>query len=239
MRRTIIGTLLAISLIAAPSLASANPLAIITGDGAAEAQGQADGEYYVDASGALDAADEHHQDAQNAVNSEARSANEAVTDAQWDAYDTIDDAEAPQMDDDLIDDELTDEIEQAGDVQAQHADRVQKAADLETGYVDAGADVSLAAKAQAWAKDTFKGLTSFFDDADELRDHETDLDEQAKDELKGALKEENSLRNEVVSQAHLDQESPDVDPSLSGDANLEHATQAATSAAGDGAIQVP
>lgn len=239
MRRSIIGTLLALSLIAAPGLASANPLAIITGDGGADVQGQAEGDYYVDASGALDAADEHHRDAQQAINSEARSANQAVTDAQWDAYDKIDDAQAPQMDDDLVDAEALEEIEQVGNVNAQHADRLEKAADLETGLVDAGADVSLAAQAQAWAKDAFKGLTDLFDDADELAPQDTSLDEDAKAELKGALKEENRLRNEAVSHAHLDQETPDVDPSVSGDATLEHATQAATSAAGDGHAELP
>ncbi len=238
MRRTIIGTLLALSLIAAPGLASANPLAIITGDGAAEAQGQAEGEYYADASGALEAADEHAQDAQQTINSEVRSANQAVTEAQWDAYDALDDAQAPQMDADL-DDELVQEIERAGDISAQHADQAQKAADLETGLVDAGADISFAAQAQAWFKDTFKGLTGLFEDADDIADHDTGLEDEAKGALEQGLHAENDIRNQVVSSAHLDQETPDVDPSLSGDATLEHATQAATSAAGNGHAELP
>ncbi len=220
-------------------LAGATPLALVTGEGGGEAQGEAEGEYYVDASGATDAATETHNDAQSQVNAEVKNVNEAYTEAQWDAYDTINDTESPQMEDDVVDPTLVNEVEKAGEVSAEHADQAEKAMDVESEYVDAGADVSFAAQAKAWMTDTFKGLTDVFKDTNEVANEDLGAEGEAKQALEGTLETENEIRNDVVSQAELDTQAPDVDPSVSGDATIEHATEVASSAAGQGEAGIP
>lgn len=239
MRRLFIGTLLALSLLAAPGLASGDGFAALTGDGGSEAEGQAEGEYYVDASGATDAAYEQHDDAQAQANEKVRSSNEAVTEAQWDAYDRLEETERPECECDPIDDETLHEVEQVGNIQAKHADRAEKAAHADTEYVDAGADVGLAAQAQAWMSDTLTGIAEVYHDVQDKLDHDAQPEDDAKDEVKQSLETENELRNEVTSQAQLDNEPPELDPSVSGDASAEHATEVATEAAGNGDAEMP
>lgn len=229
---------LLIATLALTGMTAAQPLTgALSGDGGGEAAGEAEGEYYVNASGAMDAADEHHEEAESTANSEVRNTNEAVTEAQWDAYERVDETERPEADPEPP--ELENEIKRTGNAQAQHTDRVEKAADADTEYVDAGADLSFSAKAKAWVSDAFNGVADVYEDARGLLETETTADEDAKGNVENGLEAENELRNDVVSQAELDNEVPDADPSVNGEATAEHATEVATDAAGQGQAEIP
>lgn len=238
MRRKLLGTLIALSLVAAPGLAAAQPLAIVTGDGGGHASGQADADYNVDASDGEDKAHQTHRDAQAYANSEADNKNEAYQETKWSAYENVDKTELPQRPQCECDD-LAGQVEQAGDIEATHADQVEKSGQLDSEYVDADADVSAAGHVKAWTTDTFKGLTDAFDEVRELMGQDVDAHDDAKASAESALDAEDELRNEAVSNTDLDNELPDANPSANGNLNAEHATEIATDATGNGEAQVP
>lgn len=237
MRKTLAtSTALLIATLATAGLAIAEPLALVTGDGGGHAAGTVDGSYHADATGAVDAADETNQEAQAHVNEQARSTSEAYEETKWRAYDNATDIEQPQAPQCTCD-EATGQLDQAGTMQASHADRVHKAANVETEYVDAGADVNGAAQADAWYENLFEGAKTLVDDARGLLGYETHADQEAKDTARSTLEAEDRLRGELVEQAHLDQDLPEAEPKLDGELSAKHATDIATSAAGNGEIQ--
>ncbi len=230
--------LIAIALLA--GAAAANPLALVAGEGGGEAAGAAEGDYYVDASDGLDTAYEEQAKLSDDAQQTVRDANSAYTEAKHRAWADASSAELPQQPSCQCD-ELANQLEQAGNAQIQHADRVEKTADLDTEVVDAGADVGAAAQAKAWFSDVFEGASDAFDEVRGPMGHETQLDDEAEQIGDSAIGADDEIRGELVHQLQTEQDLPKPDPRVDGSFAAEHATSVATSAAGQatGAIDAP
>lgn len=228
--------LIATLLIAGTALAS--PVALYEGEGGGEAEGQAEGAYYVDASGALDKADESEDDLHDEASSTAHQANDAYEQTKADAWERANQTERPETPECECD-ELVGELEQSGNAELQHADALEKQADVETELVDAGADLSAAAQAHAWARDVFKGVGDAFKNVQDLMGFETTADEDAKAVAEQAIHADDELRGEAMAAIDEDRELPDVNPQADGSFAAEHATEATSSAAGQAEGQIP
>lgn len=237
MLRRLTGTLLALSLLATAGLAAASdPLASLTGQGGGDVQGEAEGAYYADASDGIDKVENDKRALEGQAHQQVHDKNEAYQEAKWDAYNESK-VDRPQPE--CTCEELEGQMRQLGDVQAQHTDRVEKRADVDTEYADAGADLSAAGQVSAWAKDTFQGVADAFDAVQDVFDQDPEAEEDARAELENGLEAEDELRNEVVSQADADTSLPDVDPRAEGEAQAEHATSVTSQATGNGEAEIP
>ncbi len=231
------GVLLALMLTAGLAAAQ-GPIALVTGEGGAQGQGEAEGTYHADATGALDAADDGQADLKDQAEGQWDATNEnyAETRAQtWAQADQTDLPDRPQCE---CGEDAIGQVEQVGQVQASHADRVHKAADLESEYVDAGADLQAAGEADAWYEDAFNGLKDTFVSIKDVLAFETSADEDAKDAADGLVKTDDEVRAQLDTVVKQDVELPDADPQLDGEFGAEHASEVASEAAGDGQAEV-
>jgi hypothetical protein len=238
MRTKLVGTLIAVSLVAASGLAAAEPLAGATGDGGGELHGEATGEYQADAGGATDAARENEEQLEGQGHGQVEQTSEAYEETKWRTYENASETERPERPECPCG-ELEAVVEQVDRVEASHQDRVQKAGQVDSEYVDAGADVEATGQADAWYESALDGVVDAVEEAGGLLGYETQSEDQVQGQAEQTLATEDELRGEVVEQAKADVDVPEADPSAEGELTAEHATQAATDAATSGGAQAP
>lgn len=231
------GILLALMLTAGLAAAQ-GPIALVTGEGGAQAQGEAAGAYHADATGAVDAADDGQADLKDQAEGQWDAANENYAETRAETWAQANQTDAPDRPQCECGEKAIGELEQVGQVQASHADRVHKAADLESEYVDAGADLQAAGEANAWYEDAFKGLKDTFVSIKDVLAFETEADEDAKDEAGKLVKTDDEVRAQLDTVVKHDAELPDADPQVDGELGAQHATEVASEAAGDGQAEV-
>ncbi|MDX1612159.1 MAG: hypothetical protein R3185_07300 [Candidatus Thermoplasmatota archaeon] len=219
--------------------AGMNPLAIATGEGGAQAAGEAAGAYHVDASGATDAAAQQASDAQEQARQAWAQSNSAYEDARGQAENMIDQAEAPATPQDTGEEAIFDQLDQASNVQASHTDAVEKAANLDTEYVDAGADLSAAASAKAWFSDAIQGLKDAYTGVKDQLDFRTTADQDAKEMAKQALHADDALRAQAGELLEEEQELPQVNPQASGELAGSHASELTSDVIAQGQAGTP
>ena len=201
-------------------VASANPIGILTGGG--EAKGQAESSYYVDATGALSQANQV-ADAQDQLVEQWKGANDAYEETRENVFGVIDSVQAPAAPACACDDVLG-ALDQVGALEVAHADSITKAADLETGIVDAGMDVSAAGEARAWYEDLFHGAKDLFGGLTDLFVVDTNAADDAKEPVKDLLRSDDDVRDQVTEILSEQHELPTMDPKASGNLGAEHAT---------------
>lgn len=209
--------------------AAANPIALF--DGGAKGEGEASGSYYVDATGALDHANgatAHYAE----VVSTAKQADAAYVETRDQIWNQARATEAPEIPECPCD-EVFGQLEQVGSMEVAHADSVTKAADLETGIVDAGVDASAAGGVQAWFSDLFKGAGDAFDGLKGL----FGVDASAKDDVVASadtlVGAEDELRGELINTLDQNPQLPNLDPRVSGDLAGQHTTELTSSVLGE------
>jgi hypothetical protein len=189
-----------------------------------EASGEAHGGYYVDASGALSTVTQGEAEARELVKDQARQADSMVEQTKWTAYGLVEQAEVPAMPDCACD-EIFSQLEQVGALEVAHADQIEKALDLETGLVDAGADLGAGAQVKAFFKDIFSGAKDAFGAIKDL----VTLDTSAADDVKPVVEEllhaDEQVRGQVLGLLDTQAPLPAIDPSIGGDFAAQHATQ--------------
>ena len=223
------GVGLTTALLLLAGVATAAPLALFEGGG--EAAGEAQAGYHADATGAIDEAARAATDAQAQAVGAWKGANEGYEGAREEIVRAIDSADAPAAPSCACDD-VFDQLEQVGNVQASHADAVEKAADLETGYVDAGADVSAAGEVKGWFSNLFDGARSVFDSLQGMMGVDTSAANDAKSSAKQLLYADDDLRDQVTDLLAEEHQLPSVDPRLDGSLGAGHASEVTSSALG-------
>lgn len=238
---TKITTLAIVALLATTGFAAAqtNPIAILTGDGGGEASGQAEGTYYADATGALDAADEGHADARDQALAHWNNTNNAYDESKANAEQIIDEAEPPEAQNDLGEEQLFDQLDQSSQVNAQHTDHVEKAMDAETDYVNAGADLSAAGHVKAFFQDTFTGLKDAYTGLKDMIKTDAVATNDAKSTAKQALHADDDARAQITDTLEQDQDLPEANPRIDGTFAGQHATKATSSAIANGQAGTP
>lgn len=231
------GVLLALMLTAGLAAAQ-GPIALVTGEGGAQGQGEADGTYHADATGATDAADEGQADLKDQAEGQWDATNENYAETRAEAWAQANQTDAPDRPQCECGEDAIGQVEQVGQVQASHADQVHKAADVDSEYVDAGADLQAAGEADAWYKDAFNGLKDTFVSIKDTLAFETSADEDAKDAADGLVKTDDEVRAQLDTVVKQDAELPDANPQVDGEFGAEHATEIASEAAGDGQAEV-
>ncbi len=231
------GVLLALMLTAGLAAAQ-GPIALVTGDGGAQGQGEAQGSYHADATGALDEADDGQADLKDQAEGQWDAANENYVEARAGTWSNVNETDMPQRPQCECGEQAIGQVEQVGQVQASHADEVHKAADLESEHVDAGADLRAAGQADAWYEDAFQGLKDTFAGLKDALDFQTDADEDAKDEAATLVRTDDELRAQLDTAVKQDADLPDADPQLEGELGAQHATELTSQAAGDGQAEV-
>lgn len=238
MKHATTGLGILLAFLAVTGLAAAQPLALVTGDGGGQAQGQAHGDYYVDAAGAVDEGEERHDEISEQTRAQAKATSEAYEETKWRTYENASDVERPQ-EPQCDCDEVVGEVEQAGTMQAEHTDHVEKAADVESEYVDAGADVGASGQAKAWFSNLFEGTEELYNRAKGLMGYETQADQEAKVVAEQTLETEDELRGQVVDRAMAERDLPDADPRVDGQLDAQHATEVTSEAVGNAEAGIP
>lgn len=239
MRRTIgmsASLLIAFALLA--GTAAAQPLALATGEGGGQAAGQAQGSYQADATGALDEADRREDEAHRRSLEHVREANRTYAEQKAQAYQQASATDPPERPACECD-RLADELEHRGTMQAAHTDKVQKAANVESEYVDAGADVGASGQAEAWFEDLFQGVGDAFRGVQSLLGYETQTDDEAQDLAEDAIHADEEVRGQLVNELEQDRELPDANPRADGEFAAEHASEASSSAVGQAQAEIP
>lgn len=216
--------------------AAAAPIALF--DGGAQGQGEASGSYYADASGALDVADQTHADARDQVLNNWKATNSAYEETRNQLIAGANSAEVPAAPECPCD-ELFGNLEQIGETEIAHADSVTKAADLETGIVDAGADASAAGGVKAWFSDVFKGAEDAFSGLKSLFGVDTSAANDAKSQATEMLYADDELRGQITEILETEHELPRADPRLDGSLSGQHATEVTSSVLGQVQGEVP
>ena len=230
---------LLIALLLTAGLASANPLAIASGEGGGSVAGEVAGAYHADATGAVDAAEKAEGDATEKAKATWTQSNTAYEQTRADAWTQVDEAEMPDQPDDVGEEQIFDQVEQASTVEASHTDKVEKAADLETEYVDAGVDVSAAGSVKAFFKDAVTGIKDAYMGLKDALKLDTSASEDAKAQLEGVIHMDDALRGEVTTLLDQEIRSPDADPRLDGTIGASHASDVTSSALAQGQAGLP
>lgn len=228
------GAVTAVLLLA--GLAAANPVGLFESGG--EAAGEAHGGYYVDASGALSTVVGGGEQARATVKEQAYQADSLYDETKWTAWNAVDGVEAPTMPDCACD-EIFSQLDQVGTLDVAHADEIEKALDLETGLVDAGADVGAAAQVTAFFKDAFSGLKDAFGAVKDLLVLDTSAADQVKPLAEELLHADEDVRDQVMGLLDTEAPIPALDPSLSGDFAAQHASQLTSSVIGSASGGIP
>lgn len=226
---------IALAAFAAPVSAQSG---IATGEAASQAALDAAGSYYVDGSEAMDKAEEAYDQAHAESQSQARNANSAYAESKDEAWNHVNDTEAPATPECECD-EIISEIEQAGQASVAHSDRIEKAADLDTDLVDAGADVGAGATVKAFFQDAFNGIGDAFEKLGDVLALDLGAEDDAKAVAHEALYADDELRGELVGTLDDKQALPDVDSRVDGEFAAQHAGQASSSALAQAGSSLP
>lgn len=217
------GLVIALVLMAGGGLAQANAV----GEAGGQAVATAESSYHADASGAVDAANEHQQTAREDAANHVRESGDAYQDAYADAHaETSTDVDRPECE--TCRDAIA-QAEQEGNGSFENAHEAEKQADVDNGYVDAGADAQASGEAQAWYHELFNGVADAFDKVGGVLDQDTQAQHEADATVDQSMDTESQAREGIAGTLEQEQgvASP-VEPSTEGSLGGEHAAGAAT-----------